>query len=53
MTAVGHLAFDEFGRPFFILKDEDKQKRMTGTQAIRVCVHSIYINIILINLLIT
>ena len=30
------LAFDEFGRPFIILKDQDKQKRLTGLDALKV-----------------
>lgn len=33
MSAFGTLAFDEYGRPFLILKDEDKQKRLTGLEA--------------------
>ena len=33
MAAVGHLAFDEHGRPFFILKDQDKQRQLTGIEA--------------------
>jgi len=32
---MGSLAFDEFGRPFFILKDEASQNRLTGTDAIK------------------
>jgi len=32
---MGSLAFDEFGRPFFILKDEESQNRLTGTDAIK------------------
>lgn len=35
MTSVGTLAFDEFGRPFLILKDQDKKKRLTGSDAIK------------------
>ncbi|OTF74098.1 hypothetical protein BLA29_004248, partial [Euroglyphus maynei] len=35
MASVGTLAFDEFGRPFFILKDQDRQKRLTGAEAIK------------------
>ncbi|CAL8138676.1 unnamed protein product [Orchesella dallaii] len=31
----GSLAFDEFGRPFLILKDQEKQKRLTGNDAIK------------------
>lgn len=33
MAAVGHLAFDENGRPFFILRDQDKQRQLTGIEA--------------------
>ena len=33
--SMGSLAFDEFGRPFLILKDEAQQDRMTGTEAIK------------------
>jgi len=32
---MGALAFDEFGRPFIILKDQDQQKRLTGNAAIK------------------
>jgi len=35
MAAMGALAFDEFGRPFIILKDQDQQKRLTGNAAIK------------------
>ncbi|XP_055690453.1 T-complex protein 1 subunit epsilon [Lutzomyia longipalpis] len=31
----GALAFDEFGRPFIILRDQERQKRLTGTDAIK------------------
>lgn len=31
----GSIAFDEFGRPFIILRDQDRQKRLTGTDAIK------------------
>uniref|UniRef100_A0A1B6K276 T-complex protein 1 subunit epsilon n=1 Tax=Homalodisca liturata TaxID=320908 RepID=A0A1B6K276_9HEMI len=31
----GSLAFDEYGRPFIIIKDQDKQKRLTGNDAIK------------------
>lgn len=37
MASVGTLAFDEFGRPFFILKDQANQKRLVGNEAIKVC----------------
>lgn len=36
MASMGALAFDEFGRPFIIIKDQDKQKRLTGNAAIKV-----------------
>ena len=36
MAQVGTLAFDEFGRPFFFLKDQDKQRRLVGNEAIKV-----------------
>lgn len=35
MTAVGTLAFDEFGRPFLILKDQEKKTRLSGVEAIK------------------
>ncbi|KAB0799253.1 hypothetical protein PPYR_07133 [Photinus pyralis] len=36
MTAFpGSIAFDEFGRPFIIIRDEDKQKRLTGSDALK------------------
>jgi len=36
MNLPGTFAFDEYGRPFLILRDQDKQKRLTGTDAIKV-----------------
>lgn len=36
MASMGALAFDEFGRPFIIIKDQDTQKRLTGNAAIKV-----------------
>lgn len=32
----GSIAFDEFGKPFIILRDQDQQKRLTGNDAIKV-----------------
>jgi len=32
---MGSLAFDEFGRPFLVLKDEESQTRLTGNDAIK------------------
>ena len=34
-AAVGSLAFDEYGRPFLILRDQDRQHRLTGKDAIK------------------
>ncbi|XP_037942008.1 T-complex protein 1 subunit epsilon-like [Teleopsis dalmanni] len=31
----GTFAFDEYGRPFIILRDQEQQKRITGTEAIK------------------
>ncbi|CAB3241760.1 unnamed protein product [Arctia plantaginis] len=31
----GAVAFDEYGRPFIILRDQDKQKRLTGIDALK------------------
>merc|ERR1719461_560557 len=33
--SVGNLAFDEYGRPFLIMRDQDKQSRLTGKDAIK------------------
>jgi len=33
--SVGNLAFDEYGRPFLILRDQDKQSRLIGKDAIK------------------
>jgi T-complex protein 1 subunit epsilon len=35
MGFPGSIAFDEYGRPFIILRDQDKQKRLTGNEAIK------------------
>lgn len=31
----GQIAFDEYGRPFIILRDQEKQSRLTGNDAIK------------------
>ena len=33
---MAQLAFDEYGRPFIVLKDQDKQERLTGIEALKV-----------------
>jgi len=36
MTSIpGSLAFDEYGRPFIIIKDQQNQKRLSGNAAIK------------------
>merc|ERR1719286_105067 len=35
MTSIGSLAFDEYGRPFLILRDQENQNRLTGKDAIK------------------
>lgn len=32
----GSIAFDEYGRPFIILREQEREKRITGTDAIKV-----------------
>ncbi|XP_074037647.1 chaperonin containing TCP1 subunit 5 [Leptinotarsa decemlineata] len=31
----GSIAFDEYGRPFIIIRDQDQQKRLTGIDALK------------------
>uniref|UniRef100_T1IZH6 T-complex protein 1 subunit epsilon n=1 Tax=Strigamia maritima TaxID=126957 RepID=T1IZH6_STRMM len=35
MASLGALAFDEFGRPFIIIRDQDKKKRLSGVDALK------------------
>ena len=35
-NSVGSLAFDEYGRPFLILRDQENQNRLTGKDAVKV-----------------
>lgn len=35
MTTLGTITFDEYGRPFIILKDQEKKKRLTGIEALK------------------
>ncbi|KAG1656543.1 T-complex protein 1 subunit epsilon [Nymphon striatum] len=35
MGSTGTLTFDEYGRPFIILKDQDSQSRITGIEALK------------------
>lgn len=36
MSSLGTLAFDEYGRPFIIIKDQDKKSRLSGVEALKV-----------------
>ncbi len=36
MASVGQIAFDEYGRPFIILRDQENQQRLTGLEAQKV-----------------
>lgn len=36
MAMQGSIAFDEYGRPFIILRDQENQKRLTGLEAQKV-----------------
>uniref|UniRef100_A0A8C5M2F1 T-complex protein 1 subunit epsilon n=1 Tax=Leptobrachium leishanense TaxID=445787 RepID=A0A8C5M2F1_9ANUR len=35
MSAMGTLAFDEYGRPFIIIKDQDRKSRLSGLEALK------------------
>ncbi|NXF12006.1 TCPE protein, partial [Smithornis capensis] len=35
MSAMGTLAFDEYGRPFLILKDQERKTRLMGLEALK------------------
>ena len=35
------LAFDEFGRPFIIIREQEKKKRTKGMEAHKVSLHNI------------
>jgi T-complex protein 1 subunit epsilon len=38
-SGVGQLTFDEYGRPFIIIRDQDVKGRVTGIDAHKVCLH--------------
>lgn len=42
----GTVAFDEFGRPFIILRDQENQKRLTGVDALKVINSLIFVLIL-------
>lgn len=52
----GTLAFDEYGRPFIIIRDQQNQKRLTGVDALKVSFiinNFVYLWIILLDLCIS
>lgn len=36
MSSLGTLAFDEYGRPFIIIRDQDRKARLSGVEAHKV-----------------
>ena len=34
--SMGSIAFDEYGRPFIILRDQDTKQRLSGVEAHKV-----------------
>jgi T-complex protein 1 subunit epsilon len=35
-SSIGSIAFDEYGRPFLILRDQDSKRHLTGIDAHKV-----------------
>ena len=35
MGSTAQLMFDEFGRPFILMRDQERQKRQTGVDALK------------------
>ena len=35
-AAMGSIAFDEYGRPFIIIRDQDTKQRLSGVEAHKV-----------------
>jgi hypothetical protein len=36
------LAFDEYGRPFIVIREQDKKKRTKGLEAHKVRIHDLF-----------
>lgn len=36
MASGGQLLFDETGQPFIVIKEQERQKRITGIEALKV-----------------
>ena len=39
----GSLAFDEYGRPFIIIRDQERKSRLTGIEAHKVRKQHVYL----------
>lgn len=35
MSSTAQLMFDDYGRPFIIMRDQERQKRQTGIDALK------------------
>ena len=42
------LAFDEYGRPFIIIREQDKKRRTKGLEAHKVCLNKL-LNFLIAN----
>jgi hypothetical protein len=56
-STAGTLAFDEYGRPFIIIRDQDTKARLNGIDAHKVCsiikLEYFFLNSILITLILS
>ena len=51
MSSLGTLAFDEYGRPFIIIRDQDRKARLSGIEAHKVKKILNFTKIFFLNLL--
>jgi hypothetical protein len=47
MSSLGQLAFDEYGRPFIIIRDQGNKARLSGIEAHKVNTEAFSIKFIL------
>ena len=43
-ATAGQLVFDESGQPFIVIREQEKQKRLTGTEALKVLMFIVFTN---------
>lgn len=43
-TAAGQLLFDESGQPFILIREQERQKRLTGVEALKVFLNFFSLN---------